>query len=205
MTADAVVIHRRFGRGSAGFGSTASVDYPIDQRIVWALEDARRMEAEKTLKVIGNVESVSLGGVLAVRPNRGVRHSARPLNVIIPGAGEQYAADAWHHLKKLIDGKSVTVEYNRQDTTGALVGVITCGKSDVGLRMIKDGYAKAGPEAPETYRAAQREAKGAQRGMWAPPVVLPAPAPAPVVPPAPGTNSVRKASVPAPVKRAKAR
>lgn len=205
LTADAVVIHRHFGRRSAGFGPAASVDYPVDYRIAWALDEADRAEAERTFTVIGNVMEVGWAGTVTIRPNGGVTRLVASKDVVIPGAGERHAADAWHHLKKLIGGRRVSLEYNRQTADGCLVGLMKCGKADVGLRMIKDGYAKAGPDAPAAYHQAEAAAKSAGLGMWAPPLVLPAPAPETAISFPKTTNSVPAKAVSAVKKPEKAR
>ena len=175
VPAQAIVIHRHFGRAGVGFGANASVDCPVDWRVAQALDDAGRREAERKLTVIGNVLSVSPGGLVTIRPNGGFATLVRPAHVLIPADGERYSADSAHHLEKLIGQKRISLEYRPAERRGIRTGVMRCGKADVALRMIRDGYARAGADAPDSYRAAERSARAAERGIWAPPLVIPLP------------------------------
>ena len=97
------------------------------------------------------------------------------------GKPEQaYGKEALAGLRSIVLGRFVRAKLYRQDQYSRIVGTVSVKRwglfsSDVGLRMIREGYAtvyeaKFGSEfggMEDKYRAAQKKAKASGRGMWA--------------------------------------
>ena len=64
-----------------------------------------------------------------------------------------------------IGGKSVDVSVESVDKFGRLVGTVTCKGRDIGEWLVREGHAIAAYD--DRYRNVEREARKAQRGMWA--------------------------------------
>ncbi|HTK04705.1 MAG TPA: thermonuclease family protein [Candidatus Eisenbacteria bacterium] len=90
---------------------------------------------------------------------------------------ECFGREAAARLHQLIDGKDVRLVADAgqedRDRYGRLVRyVMLPDGTDVGLLMIRDGYAyeytyRSHYERQASYRAAQEEARNAKRGLWA--------------------------------------
>lgn len=90
---------------------------------------------------------------------------------------ECFGKEASARLQQLIDGKDVRLAadptQDDRDRYGRLVRyVMLSDGTDVGLMMIRDGYAyeytyRGRYERQPAYRAAQEEARTAKRGLWA--------------------------------------
>jgi micrococcal nuclease len=87
---------------------------------------------------------------------------------------ERFGKEAAEHLRQLADGKEVTIERqpgSKQDRYGReLVYLRLADDRDIGLTMIRDGYAFAYTKYPfarkEDYRQAEREARETKAGLW---------------------------------------
>ena len=88
---------------------------------------------------------------------------------------QPFGKDAQQYLAKLILGKEVCVMWQKRDQYGRILGIVYAGeggvKSDLNLRLVKEGYAwhySYFDQTPE-YIAAEKEARAAKRGLWAAP------------------------------------
>ena len=64
-----------------------------------------------------------------------------------------------------IGGKHVRVSVETVDKFGRLVRTVTCNGRDIGEWLVQEGHAIAAYD--NRYRHVEREARRAQRGMWA--------------------------------------
>jgi len=97
-----------------------------------------------------------------------------------PGGPECYATEATAHLRDLARSGTVALFFDpsqgERDTYGRLLAYVkTPDGTDLGERMVRDGYAREYTydtehpyEQVNAYRGAEREAAAAQRGLWAP-------------------------------------
>ncbi len=77
-------------------------------------------------------------------------------------------------LMDLVGGRTVTVYWHKRDRYGRIVGKVTADGRDVGLAMLREGYAwwyrkYADEQIPADrmlYGAAEQEARGVKRGLW---------------------------------------
>lgn len=115
----------------------------------------------------GRSEYVRLIGIDSPEPND-------------PGGPECYATEATAHLRDLAHTGTVVLFFDpvqgERDTYGRLLAYVQIPDgTDLGERMVRDGYAREYTydtehpyERVRTYHEAEREAASAQRGLWAP-------------------------------------
>jgi micrococcal nuclease len=123
----------------------------------------------------GRVVAVIDGDSIKVLRN-GAAVEVRLHGIDAPEGGQAFGNVAKRALSNLIFGKTVLVEVRDIDQYKRPVARVTADGRDVGLEMVRDGfawhYARYLDDAQ--YAAAQKEAQAARRGLWQ--------APAPVAP-----------------------
>ena len=82
--------------------------------------------------------------------------------------GEEYRCGkaAIKHLESLIEGKDVRCEKARMDKYDRELSVCYAGEANIGLEMIRAGWAVAYDRRNEALMKAEDEARAAKRGMW---------------------------------------
>jgi len=88
-----------------------------------------------------------------------------------------FGKEATQKMTLLLQGRFVKLAEDRVGDTvgtyGRLIRYVHSGDTDIGLKMIQDGYAYAYTKYPfenakmEEYKAAENEARLAKRGLWA--------------------------------------
>ncbi len=85
---------------------------------------------------------------------------------------ERYAKRmAKKHLAMLVAGKTVFIEYNQIGRNRVILGTLKLGGSDINLRQVHDGMAKAVPKLlppilKEQYQTAESKARQNKLGIW---------------------------------------
>ena len=67
-------------------------------------------------------------------------------------------------LDAFLDESTVTCVGHERDATGQLLALCTANGTDLGLWLVRNGFAL--DQAGGRYRQAQEQAKAAQKGMW---------------------------------------
>ena len=121
-------------------------------------------------EIVGRVTRVSDGDTVWVTDAAG-RHKVRMERIDAPESGQPFGKEAAAHLKSLVAGRTVRVEYERRDRYGRVLGIVFLGETDINLQMVRDGCAWHYRHFDNTpsYAAAEREARAAGRGLWAKP------------------------------------
>jgi micrococcal nuclease len=123
----------------------------------------------------GRVVAVIDGDSIKVLRN-GAAVEVRLHGIDAPEGGQAFGSVAKRALSNLIFGKTVLVEVRDIDQYKRPVVRVTADGRDVGLEMVREGfawhYARYLDDA--RYAAAQKEAQAARRGLWQ--------APAPIAP-----------------------
>lgn len=118
----------------------------------------------------GRVVEIIDGDTFVLMDDHRDETHVRLLGIDAPEKDQTYGDDAKRHLSRLIFGEEITVLNTRQDRYGRTLGRVVLDGEDIGLTMIRDGYAwayKAGKsKAFSEYAPAQKEAKLATRGLW---------------------------------------
>lgn len=127
----------------------------------------------------GIVERAAEGDTVTVITSNQTKLRIRMLGIDAPetpkGAkfpGQPYGPETDAYLKRLVEGKRVTVEISGVDRYKRLLSTIFIDGKDINLAMIEVGLAEVsrGPESgnPYTmqYQAAEETVRAAKKGMW---------------------------------------
>ena len=128
------------------------------------------VKTSATREISGKVTRVSDGDTVWVSTGHG-RHKVRLNRIDAPESDQPYGKESAAHLKSLIGGKQVRVEYEKLDQYGRILGIIFLGETDINLQMVKDGCAWHYKHFDKTpaYAEAERAARDAKRGLWSAP------------------------------------
>lgn len=98
-----------------------------------------------------------------------VQHKVRLVGIDAPEIAQPFGTKSRDGLRALVLRKSVTVHTHGQDRYGRTLGNLEIDGQDVALRMLAAGLAWHFKRFSddETLAAAEREARAAQRGLWA--------------------------------------
>lgn len=131
--------------------------------------DAAGNDSQKSKVLVGNVIRVSDGDTIWVRDELGLRHKIRLNRIDAPESNQPFGKESTQHLKTLIDGREILVEYEATDRYGRILGTIYLGGIDINLQILRDGYAWHYKhfDATPSYSAAEIAAQSAKRGLWA--------------------------------------
>jgi micrococcal nuclease len=115
----------------------------------------------------------------------GRAYRVRYIGVNTPERGQPFYAEATAANRALLEGKPLRLvrDVSETDRYGRLLRYVFAGEIFVNRALVEGGYAQALTVPPdvscaEVFRAAEREARSAGRGLWG----LPAPAPTPTAP-----------------------
>lgn len=118
--------------------------------------------------ITGKVVSVHDGDTFTLLTEDKAQVKIRLEGIDAPEAKQPFGAQARNALAALIAGKQVVVHPTGKDRYKRTLGRAESGGTNIGLRMVKDGFAwhfdKYSKDA--TLRSAQAEAKAASRGLW---------------------------------------
>ena len=119
--------------------------------------------------IIGKVVSVTDGDTVRVLDAASVQHKVRLQGIDAPERGQPFGTVARDRLAALVMGKTVTVDDDGRDKYGRTLGRIEIKGQDVNRQMVADGlawhYVRYSKDA--RLAAAEREARAADRGLWA--------------------------------------
>ena len=126
-----------------------------------------RSGGEARREITGRVTRVSDGDTVWVSDSLG-KHKVRLNRIDAPESDQPFGKESAAHLKSLIGGKTVRVEYSSTDQYGRILGIIFLGETDINLQMVKDGCAWHYSHFDKTpsYAAAEIDARRAKRGLW---------------------------------------
>ena len=141
-----------------------------------AAEVAHTVVAEQgaVRSIAGMVTRVSDGDTVWVTDASG-KHKVRLNRIDAPESDQPFGKESAAHLKSLIGGKTVRVEYSSTDQYGRILGIIFLGDTDINLQMVKDGCAWHYKHFDNTqsYADAETAARMAKRGLWKDPAPIP--------------------------------
>ena len=122
----------------------------------------------------GKVVSVADGDTITVLDSQKTQHKIRLQGIDAPERAQAFGNKSKQSLHEMVHGKQVTVDYQKKDKYGRVVGKILLNNTDVCLEQLKRGmawhykqYAKEQPkEDQETYSLAEQQAKTELKGLW---------------------------------------
>lgn len=131
-------------------------------------------------EAVFTVTHVADGDTIDVQNAEGVVERVRLVGIDTPEAVDPrrevqcFGKEASAHMKKILDGKTVTMEAKPdedRDAYGRLLRYVYLDGRDIGLSLLSDGYAmsickKFPHEKCEEYELEAKKAELAQRGLW---------------------------------------
>lgn len=133
-------------------------------------------DAQLASTIQGKVVGITDGDTITVLDAVKRQHVVRLNGIDSPEARQDFGEDARVNLAKIIFGRYVTVQYNKQDQFGRVLGkVLLLTGRDVNLEQIKDGMAWYDKEAQsgqttadrKAYARAEQRARAGRSGLWA--------------------------------------
>lgn len=122
----------------------------------------------------GKVVSVADGDTVTVLDSQKTQYKIRLQGIDAPERAQAFGNKSKQSLHEMVHGKQVTVDYQKKDKYGRVVGKILLNNTDVCLEQLKRGmawhykqYANEQPkEDQETYSLAEQQAKTELKGLW---------------------------------------
>ena len=122
----------------------------------------------------GHVVRVADGDTITILDSNNTQHRIRLQGIDAPESHQAFGMQSKQSLSQLIFDKDVTVEYEKTDRYGRIVGKIILDGADIDLEQIKAGMAwhykdyedEQTPADRDLYARAEDEARNARRGLW---------------------------------------
>jgi len=138
----------------------------------------------------GKVSEVSDGASVTVTDKAGMQRKIRLAAIDAPEPRQPYARESRQHLTDMVLGKSVKIEWRKQDRYGRIVGKLTlqappcatCPKTlDAGLAQLEAGLAwwdratrrEQSLSDQGYYEYAEFDARARRIGLWQDPAPMP--------------------------------
>jgi len=123
----------------------------------------------------GRVVRIADGDTVTILDGTNAQHRIRLQGIDAPESHQAFGTQSKRNLSNLIFDREVTVEYEKTDQYGRIVGKIWLNGTDVNLEQIKSGMAwhykeyqrEQSAADRELYVRAEDEARSAHRGLWA--------------------------------------
>jgi endonuclease YncB( thermonuclease family) len=128
----------------------------------------------------GRVVGVSDGDSVTVIDAHQTQYKIRLAGIDAPEKAQAYGQKAKESLSDLVFGKSVDVEWSKQDRYGRIVGMITLAGVDINLEQIKRGMAwhykqyqrEQSPQDRVAYAQFESQARDQKMGLWRDPAPM---------------------------------
>jgi endonuclease YncB( thermonuclease family) len=135
---------------------------------------------DRTSELTGKVVHVSDGDSMIVLAN-GTEQRVRMHGIDAPERTQPYNHKARQSLAELVAGRTVTVQYDKEDKYGRIVGKVLVNGTDAGLAQLQRGMAwfyrfyqeELEPEDRAAYAQAEDLARRDRLGLWAEPQPVP--------------------------------
>lgn len=127
--------------------------------------------------LVGEVVGLADGDTVTVLDAQRVQHKIRLAGIDAPEKGMPWGQKSKEALADRVYRRTVTVEWQKQDRYGRLVGKIMVDGQDANLAQVTDGMAwhykdyekEQAPDDRVRYAQAELDARNARRGLWADP------------------------------------
>ncbi len=122
----------------------------------------------------GKVIKITDGDTLYVLDGNYEQHKIRLAGIDAPERKQAYGLASRKHLASIVAGKQVTVEYQKRDRYGRIVGKVLLDGVDACLGQVKAGFAwhykkyqhEQSPEDRQLYADAEIRARNERLGLW---------------------------------------
>ena len=124
---------------------------------------------------MGRVVRIADGDTITVLDGANTQHRIRLQGIDAPESHQAFGTQSKNNLSDMIFDREVTVEYDKIDQYGRIVGKVLLDGKDVNLEQIKAGMAwhykeyerEQSPTDRDLYAHAEDQARNARRGLWA--------------------------------------
>ena len=122
----------------------------------------------------GRVVRIADGDTVTILDSNNTQHRIRLQGIDAPESHQAFGTQSKKSLSQMVFDKDVTVEYDKTDRYGRLVGKIILDGTDINLEQVKAGMAwhykdyedEQTPADRDLYARAEDEARNARRGLW---------------------------------------
>lgn len=129
----------------------------------------------------GRVVRITDGDTITVLSKEKQQHKIRLAGIDTPERKQPFGHRAKESLSDMIFNKDVTVEWDKKDRWGRIIGKVLSGTEDVNLKQVEIGHAwwyrryahEQSTSDQELYKRAEDKAKHAGRGLWREPSPVP--------------------------------
>jgi endonuclease YncB( thermonuclease family) len=134
----------------------------------------RTQSALSSDNLLGMVVGITDGDTIVVLDSNDQFHDIRLKGIDAPELRQAFGETSRAYLARLLAGKEVTIEWQKRDRYGRVVGKVTLDGRDICLEQIKAGlawhYKKFENEQSETdqnlYAAAEQYTRSQKLGLW---------------------------------------
>lgn len=128
----------------------------------------------------GRVVGVSDGDTVTILDAYNKQHKIRLSGIDAPEKDQAFGKKSKESLSEMVFGKSVDVEWDKQDRYGRTVGKIMLGGLDICLEQVKRGMAwhykqyqnEQSPEDRDAYAKSESQAQDRKMGLWRDPAPI---------------------------------
>jgi endonuclease YncB( thermonuclease family) len=129
---------------------------------------------ETSKSVSGKVVKIADGDTITILDAQNVQHKIRLQGIDAPEHRQDFGEVSRENLAGLVFGKYVTIDYEKVDQYGRLVGKVWVDGNDECLEQVKAGLAwhykeyekEQTPDDRQLYANAEQEARAQERGLW---------------------------------------
>ncbi len=122
----------------------------------------------------GKVVKITDGDTLYVLDANYKQHKIRLAGIDAPERKQAYGLASRKHLASIVAGKQVTIEYQKRDRYGRIVGKVLVDGMDACLEQVKAGFAwhykkyqhEQSLEDQRLYAEAENQARNERLGLW---------------------------------------
>lgn len=121
-----------------------------------------------SFELIGKVVKVSDGDTITILTKDNTQYKIRLNDIDAPEKKQAFGNKSKDNLAKYIAGKTVTVQYQKEDKYKRILGTIYYNNSDINLQQVKDGYAWVYKKYSKNqdYYNAEKVARENKKGLW---------------------------------------
>ena len=131
--------------------------------------------------ISGRVVGVTDGDTITVLDDSKSQHRVRLQGIDAPESRQAFGARSKQNLSDLVFNKIVSVEWEKRDRYGRVLGKVLVGGRDACLEQVRAGMAwhykhyqdDQSPEDRRLYSRAEEDAREARRGLWSDPDPVP--------------------------------
>lgn len=129
----------------------------------------------------GRIVGITDGDTVTVLTPARIQKKVRLAGIDAPEKGQPFGQASKRQLSELAFQREVSVQWNKEDRFGRIVGVIIVNGEDVGLSLLRSGFAwhfkryahEQSSSDRAAYAKAEEQAQAARVGLWRDPQPIP--------------------------------